>query len=99
MFNRIRVYVGGLAILAILVFGWVYSLNPTPDAAALRAALWFGALSALSGLLGYKKAARKESGSIAFLPMLACVIVAPTWYTITAIGLSVVVVEVASKGP
>jgi hypothetical protein len=97
MSNRIRIYVGSLAVLAVLVFVWVYSLNPTLDAASLRAALWFGALSALSGLLAYKKAARRETGSIAFLPMLASVIVAPSWPTIAAVGVATIIVEVASK--
>ena len=97
MSNRIRAYVAGLVVLAVLVFVWVYSLNSTLDAASVRAALWFGALSALSGLLAYKKAARPESGSIAFLPMLASVIVAPSWPTIIAIGIASAIVEIASK--
>lgn len=97
MSNRIRVYVGGLVVLAVLVFVWVYSLNPTLDAVSLRASLWFGALSALSGLLAYKKAARRETGSIAFLPMLASVILAPSWPTIAAVGIATVIVEIAAK--
>jgi hypothetical protein len=97
MSNRIRLYVGTLVVLAILTFGWVYTLSPAMDVAALRAATWFGALSALSGLLAYKKAARRESGSIAFLPMLASVIVAPSWPTIAAVGLATVAVEIAAR--
>jgi hypothetical protein len=95
--NRIRIYVGGLAVLAVLVFVWVYSLKPTLDADSVRAALWFGALSALSGLLAYKKAARREAGSIAFLPMLASVIVAPSWPTIATMAIAAAIVEIASK--
>jgi hypothetical protein len=97
MSNRIRIYVGALVVLAVLTFVWVYSLNPTLDGASLRAALWFGALSALSGLLAYKKAARRETGSIAFLPMLASVIVAPSWPTVAAVGIATIIVEIASK--
>lgn len=97
MANRTRVYVGGLVVLAVLTLAWVYSLNPVLNASSLRAAIWFGGLSTLSGLLGYKKAARHESGSIAFLPMLASVIVAPAWPTIVAVGLAVLAVEIAAK--
>lgn len=97
MSSRIRVFVSCLVVLAIVTFGWVYSLNPAVDTTSLRAALWFGALSALSGLLAYKKAARRETGSIAFLPMLASVIVAPSWLTVLAVGVATVVVEIASK--
>jgi len=97
MANRTRVYVGGLVVLAVLTLAWVYLLNPVLNASSLRAAIWFGGLSTLSGLLGYKKAARHESGSIAFLPMLASVIVAPAWPTIVAVGLAVLAVEIAAK--
>lgn len=97
MSSRIRVFVGGLVVLAVVTFGWVYSLNPAVDTTSLRAALWFGSLSALSGLLAYKKAARRETGSIAFLPMLASVIVAPSWLTVLAVGVATIVVEIASK--
>jgi hypothetical protein len=97
MSNRIRIYVGSVVILAGLSFGWVYTLTPTLDAVSLKAAIWFGALSAVSGLLAYKKAARRESGSIAFLPMLASVIIAPSWGTVAAVGIATLIVEVVSK--
>jgi hypothetical protein len=97
MTKRIRVYVGTLVILAVATLGWVYDLSPSVDPAMLRAALWFAGLAAVSGLLAYKKAARRETGSIAFLPMLASVIVAPVWVTIVALGVATVVVEVAAR--
>ncbi len=97
MSNRIRIYVGSLVVLAGLTFAWVYVLNPTLDAASLKAAVWFGALTAVSGLLAYKKAARRESGSVSFLPMLASVIVAPSWITIAAVGAATLFVEIVSK--
>lgn len=97
MSNRIRIYVGSLVVLAGLTFAWVYVLNPTLDAASLKAAVWFGALTAVSGLLAYKKAARRESGSVSFLPMLASVIVAPSWITIAAVGVATLFVEIVSK--
>src|SRR5687767_3570886 len=97
MSNRIRIYVGSLVVLAGLTFGWVYTLAPTLDPASLKAAVWFGALSAVSGMLAYKKAAQRETGSIAFLPMLASVLVAPSWITVAAVGVATLIVEIAAK--
>jgi hypothetical protein len=97
MTNRIRVYVGTLVVLAAVTFAWVYNLSPQLSRGTLKGALWFAALAALSGLLAYKKAARRETGSVAFLPMLASVIVAPSWITVACLGAATVVVEVASR--
>lgn len=97
MSNRIRVYVGTLILLAAGTFAWVYDLSPDLDRSSLKGALWFAALAALSGLLAYKKAARRETGSVAFLPMLASVIVAPSWITVACLGVATVVVEVAAR--
>jgi hypothetical protein len=97
MFDRIKLYVMGLVALAGATTFWVFEIQPDVTWPATRAALLFAVLSCVSGLLAYKKAARSEAGSIAFLPMLAAVMVAPTWLTIVAIGCATVVVEVASK--
>jgi hypothetical protein len=97
MFDRIKLYVMGLVALAGATTFWVYEIQPDVTWPATRAALLFAVLSCVSGLLAYKKAARSEAGSIAFLPMLAAVMVAPTWLTIVAIGCATVIVEVASK--
>jgi hypothetical protein len=97
MIDRIKLYVACLVILAVVAAAWVYRLAPTPTAAAVRAALLFGAFTCISGLLAYKKAARSEAGSVAFLPMLASVVVAPNWVTIVAIAIATTVVEVASR--
>lgn len=94
---RIRIYVGSLVALAIVSFAWVYGLHPALEPAGLRAAVWFAGLSAVSGLLAYKKAARSETGSIAFLPMLASVIVAPSWVTVACLGVASAIVEVAVR--
>jgi hypothetical protein len=95
--NRIRVYVGTLTVIAAGAFFAVYNLAPEIDRAALRGALWFGGLAAVAGLLAYKKAARRESGSVGFLPMLASVIVAPSWITVFCVGLAAAVVEIVSR--
>lgn len=93
MANSVRVYVGSLAVLgAIAAFG-VYLVDPTPNFALFQGAVCFAALSAACELLAYKKAAPSESGSIAFLPMLASVVIAPHWLTIGCLSLAGCVIE------
>jgi hypothetical protein len=94
---RIRVYVGSLVVLALAAFAWVYWLSPTLTPDALRGSITFAALATISGLAAYKKGARRETGSIAFLPMLASVIVVPSWLTVVALGLATVLVETAAR--
>ncbi len=94
---RIRTYVGSLAVLAAGTFVWVYTLSPQFNAAMLKGALWFGALAAISGIAAYKKGARRETGSVAFLPMLASVIVVPSWVTVAVLGAAILVVELAAR--
>lgn len=75
----------------------VYRLEPVASLAYVKAAIVFALLSAVCEMLAYKKAARSESGSIAFLPTLAAVIVAPSWVTIVAVALATIVVQLANK--
>ena len=97
MTNRIVAYVGSLVVLAAGTFVWVYDLAPGFSQEALKAAVWFAVLATVSGLLAYKKAARRETGSVAFLPMLASVIVAPSWITVAALGAATIIVEIAAR--
>lgn len=91
--NSVRTYVGSLVALGAVAAYGVYMADPIPTLALLQAAVCFAMLSALCELLAYKKAAPSESGSIAFLPMLASVVVAPHWLTIVCLVLSGCIVE------
>jgi hypothetical protein len=71
----------------------VYYVSPPSNSALLRAAICFATLAALCELLAYKKAGKSESGSIAFLPMLASVVVAPHWLTVASLAAAGLVVE------
>lgn len=97
MLMRIRVYVGGLVLLAIATLSWVYKLSPELTRTSVKGALWFAALALVSGLAAYKKGARRETGSIAFLPMLASVIVVPSWITVVGLGAATLVVEASAR--
>jgi hypothetical protein len=97
MTNKVRLYVGILTVLAMAATALVYSVNPAIDSEYLQAAIVFASLSAICELLAYKKAARSESGSIAFLPILASVIVAPNWVTVAAVAVATTVIQIANR--
>jgi len=73
---------------------WVYQISPPGTTELFRAAVCFALLTTFCELLSYNTAARSESGSIAFLPMLASVVVAPHWFTIACLAVTGCVVEV-----
>lgn len=97
MSNRIRIYVGSLVVLACAAAALAYFLEPEVTWALSGAAICFGVLSAVCGMLEYQKVARSEAGSIAFLPILASVLVAPSWITVLSVGIATACVEVASR--
>jgi len=94
---QVRIYVSVLALLAIGFTGIVYTLDPVVNIDYLRAAVVFACLSIVCEMLAYKKAARSESGSIAFLPILASVIVAPSWVSVVAAATAFAFVQLANK--
>jgi hypothetical protein len=97
MFSRIRVYVGSLVALAAVTSAWIYELAPNVSAASVRAALCFAVLSAISGMHAYKKADMRQTGSVAFLPMLASVVIAPNWLTVAFLGTATCLVEIVAR--
>lgn len=97
MFSPIRLYVGTLSLAAILAGVLAYLLEPGVTWPALQVATVFAALSAVCEMLAYKKSGRSESGSIAFLPILASVILAPNWVTVAAVTIATVAVQVANR--
>lgn len=97
MRSRTRLFILGLSAVGLLATTAVYFQEPSPSWESLRAALCFAALGAMSGLLAYKKVGRSESGSIAFLPLLAAIIVAPVWTTVIATSIAMAIVEVANR--
>ena len=93
MSNRIQVYVAFIALSAVIAGGAVFLLSPALTTEWAKAAICFAALSGICGLMQYQKLARNEAGSIAFLPILASILVAPHWFTVVAVGAAHAVVE------
>ncbi|MDP9178872.1 MAG: HD-GYP domain-containing protein [Gemmatimonadota bacterium] len=82
---------------ALIAGGLLYWMDPLVTASAVQAAIVFAVLSAVCEMLAYKKAGRSESGSIAFLPILASVILAPNWVTVGTVTIATLLVQVANR--
>src|SRR5687768_16653622 len=95
--SRIRIYVSTLSLLAIAAAAKVYMIAPDVGSGFVRAAAVFATLSAICEMMAWKKAARSESGSISFLPILAAVIVAPHWVTVAAVTIATLAVQIANR--
>jgi HD-GYP domain-containing protein (c-di-GMP phosphodiesterase class II) len=92
MNRSVGLYVFAVAILASVV-GWsLYQPAVGVDPLFLQAALCFASLGTFAHLLRYDLA-RAATGSIAFIPYLAVVVVAPNWIGVAAVALSVWIVE------
>jgi hypothetical protein len=96
---RIRIYVGSLSVLAVAIGYAVYYRAPLVPLDMLRATGVFAGLTAICEMLAYKKTGSNETGSIAFLPMLAAVIVTPNWVTIVGLAAATGIVQIANRRP
>lgn len=94
---RIKAYVAAIGLFAILALSFVYETRPDVVFGDIRAGVSFGILGAIALLLAYNKVGRKQSGSIAFLPFITSVIVAPVWTTVVASAVAVLLVEVMNR--
>lgn len=97
MSGRTRAYVALVVALGLTASGLVVLLTPITNPQLFRAALCFGTLCVLCELLAYEKPGRSETGSIAFLPLLAAVIVAPSWLSVASLSLANAVVQVVQR--
>lgn len=97
MTPAVRYYVFLLAGLAIIAGIAAQQLGPTVEWGDWQAGATFGCLVSLAYLLAYKKTGRSESGSIAFLPLLAAVIVSPTWATVVTTAVAMAIAEVVRR--
>lgn len=97
MSRTVRLYVALLSGLALTGFATTYVVADQPNRSDWKAGITFGCLVALSYLLAFKKSGRSESGSIAFLPLLAAVFVAPVWSTLITTTCAMALVEVVNR--
>lgn len=91
-----RTYVGSVCVGAAVVAAAVYTVAPTVVPAEVRALVMLAALASVAEMLTFALP-RAASGSIAFIPYLAAVVVAPAWPTVLAATLVKLVAELISR--
>jgi len=94
---RVKAYVAAIGLSSIVAFSYIFVVSSAVTLGDIRAGVSFGILGAIALLLAYNKVGRKQSGSIAFLPFITSVIVAPIWTTVVASAAAVLLVEVMNR--
>jgi len=89
-------YVIALAAAALALTAGVFFMNPEFEAQFALVAACFSVLGLAASSLSYRPTSN-TLGSIAFLPILTCLLLAPHWLGVVGIGASLLVVELVSR--
>lgn len=92
--KRTIIYILAVSLCAVLLNGALFLVAPQVSAEEVRAVIWM-AVIATFGLLLTFRLPRSGSESIAFIPFLAAVLIAPTWIAAVTAVLSVLVTAIA----
>lgn len=95
---RIQQYVAINCLLALLSVLALYAYRPEMAFAHFGAAFWLSALGILAQMMLFSLP-QGGGGTIAFIPFLALVLVAPHWSSAAAVGGAYVVAEALSRRP
>jgi putative nucleotidyltransferase with HDIG domain len=79
-----RLFIAFVAVSAVALTTGLYLLQPYVDQQQVTAILILSALAIVGELLAYALA-RSASGSIAFIPYLASILIAPNWLAVVAV--------------
>jgi hypothetical protein len=97
MGKRIEIYVAAIVGAAIASTVAVRVVTGPVSFEAAEAASFFGMLILLSELMRYEGSKSGATGSITFLPALACILVAPSVATPIAFGAAALIAEAVSR--
>jgi len=95
MQQKILHYVTGVTIAAIILFGALYLIEPQIPTGYLLVAVCFSVCALVAGSMSYRSSS-KTIGSIAFLPLLAGLVLAPHWVTVLGVTTSAFIAELIS---
>jgi HD-GYP domain-containing protein (c-di-GMP phosphodiesterase class II) len=93
---KIRQYVTGVTIAGIALFGALYLIEPGIPTGYLLAAVCFFVFGLMASSMSYRPSIN-TTGSIAFLPMLAGLLLVPHWAGVLGVTGSVLVAELISR--
>jgi putative nucleotidyltransferase with HDIG domain len=96
MSKAVKVYVGCVVAAAAVLLATLFRAYPSVDAHALSAVFLLASLALVSETLGYLLP-RSATGSISFIPYLACVLIVPGWETVLVSAAIKGVVEVFAR--
>jgi HD-GYP domain-containing protein (c-di-GMP phosphodiesterase class II) len=95
MQQKILHFVTGVTIAAIILFGALYLIEPQIPTGYLLVAVCFSVCALVAGSMSYRSSS-KTIGSIAFLPVLAGLVLAPHWVTVLGVTTSAFIAELIS---
>jgi len=96
MSTKILQYVWSLTVAAIALFCAVYFAQPGIEASYLLAAGCFAVLGLTATSLSYRSSSN-VGGSIAFLPILTCLLLVPNWIGVLGVAGALLVGELISR--
>ncbi len=98
MSKRTVVYIAIVSICAVLVNGALFLLTPHVNVVELSAILWMAGIGVFVHAMTFRMP-RSGTESIAFIPFLAAVLIAPTWIAALASVTSIVLAAIARRHP
>lgn len=100
MLRRVRLFVAMVDVLAVAGALLLYALQPNIDAASAQATICLVALSLAMHAMPYQRPTRGSSGSIAFVPILASLVLSPSWLSVVAVAACMAAIELwAGRAP
>jgi 5'-deoxynucleotidase YfbR-like HD superfamily hydrolase len=96
MQKSVERYVAGVSLSALLAFFAVYMRNPGLEDANVEASLLLTSLGIIAQLMVFALPSG-AGGAIAFIPILALLILAPHWTTVVAVAVGYVIAESLTK--
>lgn len=96
MSANIQQYVWSLTVAAAVLFLGVYFVEPGIEANYLLAAGCFSVLALAASSVSYRSSGN-TTGSIAFLPILTCLLLVPHWVAVVGVAGSLLIGQLANR--
>jgi putative nucleotidyltransferase with HDIG domain len=97
MSKRTVLYILAVSLCAVLLNGALFLLAPQVQSADVRAVFWMAAIGLFVHVMTFRLP-RSGTESIAFIPFLAAVLIAPSWIAALAAISSVLLAAIARRG-
>jgi HD-GYP domain-containing protein (c-di-GMP phosphodiesterase class II) len=95
----VRGFVIALWVAAAAAFCAVWLVAPGVESAAVKATLWFAGLGLVGHVLTFSKLPGAPTGTVAYLPFVSAIVLAPTWFTVAAIAVVTATAELIARRP